>query len=252
MNDRTINRMLKPPDGPMTNVLAPPGLADAVWEDGAKSLIIAPAQPRNIAQNLIDTVGEHGHLKEAKVLLLFKGGIAADADFRIELGKAKKATPLAKFLSGGCDGPQADFIVYLNAEQWPDLDKRPRVALVDHQLSHCGCTIGATRFVPDMTTAIRQFEDTLGDDYLTTVGGKEDGVDVTIVRFRLRKGEISPGKAGYAEQPLTWRVRKHDVEAFVGAAERHGPWLAPLQDLVDVWMPDASGQLDLALAGSKT
>lgn len=242
MNDKQIEKLTRAP-ATSPNVLAP---KLAGWTDGDKSLFLANEPARAIAQNLIDQVADHKHLRQAKTLVLFRTGQTANADRQVELGKASKASGLIRLLTGGkSEDLQADFVIRLNADQWHDMKTRAQAALVDHGLTHCAVTVAGKRFAETMTKKIRQFEQALGDDYIDTV---ELPVEEKVaVRFIKRKGPVKPGNPGYGDQPPAWRIRKHDVQEFVAIVDRHGAWDAALQQLVDAWEPDGDGQLTLDL-----
>lgn len=242
MNDETIEKMCKPPKK-ADNVLAP---ELAGWRDGDKSLFGANEPARAIAQNLIGHVAGHKHLKDAKILLLFRTGQKANADRQVSLGKASKASGLIRLLSAGQDEDlQADFVIFLNADQWHELEPAAQVAIVDHELTHCAVTIAGKRFDEKLTKKIGDFEKALADDYIDTVDAPEDGK--VAVRFVKRKGPVKPGKPGYDQQEPAWRIKKHDVQEFVAVVGRHGAWDRPLQQFVDVWEADGDGQLSLPL-----
>ncbi len=185
------------------------------WEQGDKAMELAVPAVRELAQNLIDRFDRHGHLREAQVLLLMVSGKKADGDGRLELGKARKANNLLQFLSNAGSQPCVDFLVELNIDQWPDLSDRQKAALLDHELTHCGVTIGGTILAEGKVQA---FVNRLGEDHIDSC---DMGEGKTLVRYRKRKGKAKPGTEAYGEQPLVYRIRKHDIEEFV---EVWGQW----------------------------
>lgn len=84
---------------------------------------------QQIAQALIPQY--HGHLASARIRYLFREGPWASRG-RTVLGKAYKLGAREQHLVG------ADFLVVINADAWRELTPEQRVALVDHELSHCG------------------------------------------------------------------------------------------------------------------
>jgi len=176
---------------------------------------------------------------------------------RKSIGKAAKARSLDRLLSSvriideaNAPGPsrahyeRADFIIRLNGDWlaaigWPAGLGPPRgagksrnvepgtrnpedlaLALIDHELCHCGAKI-AGEFVKPADLAERV--EALGDDHIETC---EDVVrdGAILVRYYWR------GESG----AYKWATRKHDVEEFHGVVERHGAWGSKLTKLVDV------------------
>ncbi|HUX16643.1 MAG TPA: putative metallopeptidase, partial [Phycisphaerae bacterium] len=218
------------------------------WLDVCRDKLVVAA-----AQRLIDTVADHRHLRQARIVLLWTGGKTPDGDGRLELGHARKANARDWI---GLDRP--DFLVELNAEAWwdqePDPDQeadRPaadawRGALVDHELSHCSVTV-AGRYVK--AEHVAAFVVDVGADHVQTHLDRRDEKGRALVRYWRRRGPIKPGQADYHAQPLAWRMRKHDVEEFSAVAGRWG-WraigVAALVDVMDRPDEDAPGLFDPA------
>lgn len=98
----------------------------ATWPDGTAYL---PAEePEAIRRILVDEL--HSHLASARIALLFREEIAGRG--KTILGKASKASAKIAFLAG------LDFIIEFNWTTWYQLNGRQRIALVDHELAHCG------------------------------------------------------------------------------------------------------------------
>lgn len=98
----------------------------ATWPEGTKFLTCDQAIA--IAKVIIPVF--HTHLTNAKIAYLFKqhvGGRGVTLS-----GKTKLASAQLKFLS------DMDFIIELNHSWWTGASLPARVALVDHELSHCG------------------------------------------------------------------------------------------------------------------
>lgn len=207
----------------LRNILLPERPA---WTDGERSLFVADNEAASIAQRLIDGIDDHRHLREAKIVLLYRTGKKPSPDGLLEMGRARKAQPRDHI---GLD--QADFCVELNADRWPELEDRERIALVDHELTHCAAVI-AGRYVSGML--ISQFVAMLGEDFIPTEPEHTDDEGRVLVRYFRRKGEAKAGEDGYRDQPLTWRMRKHDVQDFCQVIHRWGAWNPTLVRLVDV------------------
>jgi hypothetical protein len=214
-----------------------------------------------MAQRLIDEVREHRHLQDARILLVVveKQSVAkALKDGKIvSIGKAAKARPLDRLLSSvkilddwrlDDDGVEqahyerADFIIQLNGDWleaigWPLTDGSEDIALalIDHELCHCGAKI-AGEFIKPAELAERV--EALGDDHIETC---EDVVrdGAILVRYYWR------GESG----AYKWATRKHDVEEFHGVVERHGDWDSQLMKMVDVLVAREDLPLLRAAAG---
>lgn len=97
-----------------------------------------------IARQLITRVTQHQELVNATILYLFRSE-AATSRGRTILGRARKVTGLNAWLSHpdliprpGCfTEPGEFFIIEIAHDTWARLDDSQRVALVDHELSHC-------------------------------------------------------------------------------------------------------------------
>ena len=226
----------KPP-----HIMAPPLKG---WSDGEKSLFVARPEARSIAQNLIDTIDDHRHLRESRILILFETGAKPDADGRLRYGKASKATPRMRLLTGGKVGlaNQADFCIRLNGDTWGDLEEIGKVGLVDHELSHCAATIAGQYVTEARAIALAKH---LGDDHIETHHNDRDDKGRVLLRYLKRPGLVKPGKKGYSDQRPGWRTRKHTVEEFVTVAGRWGAWDSDLRALVDVMDPADDGQMEM-------
>lgn len=87
------------------------------------------AQPTAIASTIIEPL--HPHLGPASIVHLFKQELTKSSD-RVQLGKAKKASALIQALT------ERDFIILYSWRTWKLLRPLQRIALVDHELCHCG------------------------------------------------------------------------------------------------------------------
>ncbi len=116
---------------------------------------LAP-EVKQIARDIIATEVEHEHLRQARILYLFRRGTWTSKGKTV-YGKAKKLTGelayVAKQLlihqinagSTGLTEPiadengdiQYDFAVLINGTVWPNLTDIQRRSLIDHELCHC-------------------------------------------------------------------------------------------------------------------
>ena len=101
-------------------------------------VVIREADPvEHIANRLIQA--HHSHLADAKILYLFTSAKRKKCD-RVRLGSAQKLSGLLRYLSSGTAASVADgydFVVLIGSNEWRSLEEHQRMALVDHELSHC-------------------------------------------------------------------------------------------------------------------
>jgi len=248
MNDEFVDAMTQPRT--LTpNVASPPVVA---VEHGSKTIAVAPGELRSIAQNLIETVDEHKHLRMggATILMVVERSEATrrklEGGQRVSIGKASKAAAYVRLLFGETDGDgraprRPDFVVRICGD-WLDLvaddeDRRAKiVALVDHELCHCGPKVAGKFVDPGRLDA---YVADLGDDHLETLADVTDEDGHVLVR------SIARDDVGH----ITWKIRKHDIEEFHGVAQRHGSWDTSLAKLVDVLVEDEPTPLLDAAAG---
>jgi len=83
----------------------------------------------HIARKCIAT--HHKHLVEANIRYLFRDGPWSSKD-RTTWGRAIKVTARERHLTGN------DFCIVINTKVWKAIEYHQQVALVDHELSHCG------------------------------------------------------------------------------------------------------------------
>lgn len=94
------------------------------WEKVGQDVI-------EMAQELIEKY--HPSLQFARIGFLFRDP-APKSNGRIVLGKASKVTPSIMPLLQ----EELDFIIWFSLDVWQEqLDSRQRLALIDHELSHC-------------------------------------------------------------------------------------------------------------------
>lgn len=210
------------------------------WIDGGKGLFLAGPPVRAMVQNLIDhqatPEGElaHGHLAEAKVLVLIRLGVNPDADGVGWSGKAQKATSRDRILAAN-----ADFVITINGDTWEEIadleagdepteEQRAALALrqvyiLDHELEHCTYAVEAKTFKLDGKARAKNLGKmqalvtALGPDFID----KDEEGDVGVVRFVKRRKDVdgsivrphqvesSQGKLKLS--PRSWRTKKDDV-----------------------------------------
>lgn len=83
-----------------------------------------------VARKLI--ADHHGHLVEARIRYLFREG-AWSSKKKETWGNAQVVTGAQKHITG------LDFIITINKEVWEHIEPHQRMALVDHELTHCEC-----------------------------------------------------------------------------------------------------------------
>jgi len=90
----------------------------------------------HMAEQLIKK--HHPELRLARILWLMSNA-KKTREGRIRLGVGKKLSPEARFLSSGlCSVDDGyDFMITLSDSAWRSLDAKQRLALLDHQLTHC-------------------------------------------------------------------------------------------------------------------
>jgi hypothetical protein len=181
----------------------------------------APKAVREMAQNLIDDVHDHRHLRRMCVAILAEYKQAEPKPGkRTRCGSARKTGKV----TAAC-GVTAQFVLTINWDMWQSLSSHRRLALLDHELSHCSTpTIGVVVPAEKVDEEIEKHRcPELGlDDPLVARGPWGDGDDqrVLLVLYDLSK---------YG-RPV---VRKHDVEEFAAVAGRWGPWTHDLAVMCD-------------------
>lgn len=111
------------------------------WPEEKPAFLSAP-QPSAIAKTLVQAI--HRHLVEpvpARIAYLFREDMERRG--RVKLGVAGKASGKIEYLAG------YDFTIEFNWAWWTKLTPAQRIALVDHELSHCGVNAkGAWTVIP--------------------------------------------------------------------------------------------------------
>lgn len=96
-----------------------------------------------IARQLITRVVQHQELVNVHIEYLFLEQ-AQKSGGRTVLGRARKITGLNAWLAApgkrpkGFSLPEEFFVIDIAHDKWVQMDDNQRVALVDHELSHCG------------------------------------------------------------------------------------------------------------------
>lgn len=85
-----------------------------------------------IARELIETT--HPHLAGVRIDYLFRD-TAVVSGGKVKYGSARKAQGLMAFMSKE-EAPF--FIIEIAQDRWADLPVKAKIALVDHELCHCG------------------------------------------------------------------------------------------------------------------
>lgn len=99
-------------------------------------------RPAPAAQAIADRlIGEHHeHLLGVRIEYVFRNK-ATKKGGRVVLGKARKLSGLNAWLATDADErfvvPDSFFVIELAEDEWALLSDAQRVALVDHELSHC-------------------------------------------------------------------------------------------------------------------
>lgn len=142
---------------------------------------LAPDVER-IARDIIATEIEHEHLRQARILYLFRRGTWVSRGKTV-YGKAKKVTGELAFVAqqllarqigeqiemgeppaftGSSRPLQYDFVLEINRDTWPNLTDLQRKAIIDHELCHClidtkGKTSITGHDVEDFGSVIRRY-----------------------------------------------------------------------------------------------
>lgn len=119
----------KDPDGPPATAAAEEEAAEAKYEE------IDRVRDREVYDLLGDLIATHhvSDLAEAKIALLWRYAVSPDKDGHVELGKPRKVSARERAFH------DHDFVIALNHVVWHDILTPPqRLALLDHELEHCG------------------------------------------------------------------------------------------------------------------
>lgn len=75
----------------------------------------------------------HQFLRDARIKYLFRSGKWEKGE-KVVLGQAKLASEDTRFIA------DFDFVIIINFDAWNKANEKQRLALVDHELSHCDFT----------------------------------------------------------------------------------------------------------------
>ncbi len=247
MDDKIINKILQNRKS-CKNIIAPDLVA---IDEGKSRLVVAPGWLRGIAQGVISEIGCHRHLRSAKILISVStktGDLQKfEAGERMIHGKASKASSLSRLLTAGGKGKLAsiDFVVNISGDAlqfYGACDKklnrldspeglRRTIALIDHELSHCGAKING-KYIPE--NEVDNFVDGLGKRHIETCrdvlkGGKvvqdevvNDNREILIRYF-----------AADDDGNFIFKLNPHDIEEFSAVAGRHGAYNPSLSGMFD-------------------
>lgn len=247
MNDKDIAKILRKRNA-CKNIIAPDL---AAIDEGKGRLVVAPGWLRGIAQGVIDAIGGHRHLRSANILISVstkKGDLQKfEAGDRMCHGKASKASSLSKLLTAGGKGKisAVDFVVNISGDAlqfYGACDKklkmldspaglRRTIALLDHELSHCGAKI-IGKYIPDKE--IDNFVDGLGKRHIETCREVLEGGKVVKDEIVNDKRDILVRYfAADNDSNLIFKINPHDIEEFSTVAGRHGAYNPTLSGLYD-------------------
>jgi hypothetical protein len=116
---------LRPFQGELGPALSTPVLAG--WTKGDDYALAEQCEA--IGRVLIDRLQAHEQLAHASITYIFREKMKTRD--RVVWGKASKADGKLAFFAG------FDFVIEINWEVWRTLSNMQKVALIDHELSHC-------------------------------------------------------------------------------------------------------------------
>ena len=235
MDDKLFEKFTQPRKK-TKNILA---LDTPGWSDDKTRIVVAGDEIRAMAQNIIDAVSEHKHLRAARILILVKHADSArkklEAGEWVSIGKATKAKPTDRVLARlAGDKIEVDFVVTLCGDWLATLNlmtedgQKSLAGLLDHELCHCGAKI-AGEFVH--IDSVDGYIEEIGKDRHaeTCRDVKNDDGFVLVRYYQTKNGNYQ------------FLIRKHEVEEFSGVASRHGPHTRQLGRLIDVLVKSEDG-----------
>jgi len=214
-----------------------------IFVDGSKVTSIACQEIQELTQMLIDSIDDHAHLTEAKLLVFVESSESNRKNLKLgkrtTIGSASKANSLARMIS--CMDLHLDrtpdFVIRLNGD-WLDLigyteaggakviSSDPKIlssvkALIDHELCHCFYII-AGEFVD--RGAVFAFVKFLGSRHIKTYETIVNDKDQILVQYQ------AVDKLG----KLKFKMKGHDIEEFHNIVSRHGSWSPDIKLLADI------------------
>ena len=228
MQNKLFEKFTKPRKK-TTNILA---LNTPGWSDDKVEIVVAGEEIRAMGQNIIDCVGEHKHLKAARILILVVHADSVrkklEAGEWVSIGKAGKAKPRDKVLARlAGDKVEMDFCITLCGDWLDTLNlmieegQKSLAGLLDHELCHCGAKMAGEYVHID---SVDGYIDEIGKDrYAETRHDVKNADGEVLVRYYHTK-----------DGDYQFCMKKHEIEEFTGVAKRHGPHTPQLGRLVDV------------------
>jgi len=116
----------------LLDALSAPELA--AWPEGES--YVKACGPHSIAKVLTSAL--HEDIRGALIAVLYRENMGS-AD-RVKLGLATKAGAKLRFFA------PVDFVIEINWTAWKTLSPEQKIALVDHELSHCGFDVDKEAF----------------------------------------------------------------------------------------------------------
>ena len=240
MLDLTTITKLSKPCKVMANIIQP----DVIGiDDKGKRLFVAPERICGWAQNIIDQIPDHAHLKGSKILLLIKVNPQLDKKMKagevVVLGQASKPGPVGILLTrvGGKKAKGIDFIITLSGD-WlraagvfdddysvkaDDMATIARaMGLIDHELMHCSAEI-AGQFISKADRPL--FLKDIGARHIETCEDVKcpDTGDPLVRYYTLD-----------TDKKFKYKMRRHDIEEFFGIIDRWGNRNRQMSKLIDV------------------
>ncbi len=202
------------------------------WSDDKVAIVVAGDEIRAMAQNIVECVDEHKHLRAARILILVVHAGAVkkklEAGEWVSIGKAGKANPRDRVLARlAGEKIEMDFVITL-AGDWLDTlnlmteeGLKSLAGLLDHELCHCGAKM-AGEFVH--IDSVDGYIEEIGKDRFseTCMDVKNDDDEVLVRYYHTKNGNYQ------------FLMRKHEIEEFSGVASRHGAHTRQLGRLIDV------------------
>ncbi len=228
MDDELFKKFTQPRKK-TTSILA---LDTPGWSDDKTKIVVADEEIRAMAQNIIDCVAEHKHLRGARILILVKHNDAVRKKLAagewVSIGKAVKAKPRDRVLARiAGDKIEMDFVITLSGDWLDTLNLmtedglKSLAGLLDHELCHCGAKTAGEYVHVD---SVDGYVEKLGKDrYVETCQDVKNADGFLLVRFYVTKSG-----------DYQFCIKKHEVEEFNGVARRHGAHTRQLGRLIDV------------------
>ncbi len=252
-----ISRLMRP----RTVTPNVPPFKRRIYNEGNKCLSPAPEGLRHLAQNIIDEIDDHRHLRTARVLLLVVSAETTISKLRkgdrVKIGSARKCNSLMRVLGS----EESDEVAIASRKTKPthaqkaadEASKKltPPLPGFDFLIEISGDWLMAVEYYDGTEAGIAkalalldhellhcgvkiagQYVERkrlatmvkgLGDLHVETCDDIHDDKGRVLVRYQVKEG----GR-------FVWAIRKHDIEEFCGVVGRWGPWKRDVAQLVDV------------------